>query len=36
MFERFDILDSLCKSSFILGSELWEDHFDLLLVLVED
>ena len=29
-FERFDALDSLGKSSFILGSELWEEHFDLL------
>ena len=27
-FERFDVLDSLGKSSFILGSELWEEHFD--------
>ena len=24
-FERFDALDSLGKSSFILGSELWEE-----------
>ena len=30
-FERFDALDSLGKSSFILGSELWEEHFDSLL-----
>ena len=35
-FECFDSLDSLGKSSFILGSELWEDHFDLLLALVKD
>ena len=27
-FECFDLLDSLGKSSFMLGSELWEDHFD--------
>ena len=35
-FERFDALDSLGKSSFILGSELWEEHFDSLLPLVKD
>ena len=35
-FERFDALDSLGKSSFILGSELWEEHFDSLLPLVND
>ena len=35
-FECFDPLDSLGKSSFILGSELWEDHFDSLLALVKD
>ena len=29
-FGRFDALDSLGKSSFILGSELWEEHFDSL------
>ena len=29
-FEHFDALDSLGKSSFILGSELWEEHFDSL------
>ena len=33
-FEHFDALDSLGKSSFILGSELWEEHFDSLLALV--
>ena len=33
-FERFDALDS--KSSFILGSELWEEHFDSLLPLVKE
>ena len=32
-FERFDALDSLGKSSFILRSELWEEHFDSLLPL---
>ena len=35
-FERFDALDSLGKSSFILGSELWEEHFDSLLPLVKE
>ena len=35
-FEHFDSLDSLGKSSFILGSELWEDHFDSLLAIVKD
>ena len=35
-FKRFDALDSLGKSSFILGSELWEEHFDSLLPLVKD
>ena len=35
-FERFDALDSLGKSSFILGSELREEHFDTLLHLVKD
>ena len=35
-FERFDSLDNLGKSSFILGSGLWEDHFDSLLALVKE
>ena len=35
VFERFDALDSLGKLSFILGSELWEEHFDSLLPLVK-
>ena len=35
-FERFVALDSLGKSSFILGSELWEEHFDSLLPLVKE
>ena len=35
-FERFDALDRLGKSPFILGSELWEEHFDSLLPLVKD
>ena len=34
--ECFDALDSLGKSSFILGSKLWEEHFDSLLHLVKD
>ena len=29
-FECFDELDSLGKSSFISGTELWKDHFDSL------
>ena len=32
----FECFDSLGKSSFILGSELWEEHFDSLLPLVKD
>ena len=28
--------NTLGKSSFILGSELWEEHFDSLLPLVKD
>ena len=35
-FEPFDSLDSLGKWSFISGSELWENHFDLLLALLTD
>ena len=35
-FEHFVALDSLGKSSFILGSELWKEHFDSLLHLVKD
>ena len=35
-FECFDALDSLGKSSFILGSKLWDEHFDSLLSLVKD
>ena len=31
-----DALDSLGKSSFIVGSELWEEHFDSLLPLVKE
>ena len=33
-FERFDALDSLGRSSFNLGRELWEEHFDSLLPLL--
>ena len=33
-FDCFVALGCLGKSSFILGSELWEDYFDLLLALV--
>ena len=32
-FKHFDALDSLGKSS---GSELWEEHFDVLLRLIKD
>ena len=35
-FECFDALNSLGKSTFILGSELWEEQFDSLLPLVKD
>ena len=35
-FEWFDLFDSLGKSSFILGSELWEDNFHSVLPLVKD
>ena len=35
-FECFNSLDSLDKSIFILGSELWKDHFNSLLALVKD
>ena len=35
-FENLDSFDSLGKPSFILGNELWEDHFDSLLTLVKD
>ena len=35
-FKRFVALDSLWNSSFILGGELWKDHFDLLLALVKE
>ena len=35
-FECFDALDSLGKSSFILGGELYKEHFDSLLPLVKD
>ena len=35
-FECFDSLDSLGKLSYILGIELWEDHFESLLALVKD
>ena len=29
--EKLDVLDSIGKSSFILGTKLWEEHFDSLL-----
>ena len=34
-FEHFQSLDSFRKASSILGSELWEDKFGSLLVLVK-
>ena len=35
-FEHFESLDSFEKASFVLGSELWEDHFSSMLDLVKD
>ena len=33
-YENFEILDNVEKSSYVLGSELWESKFDGLLSLV--
>ena len=35
-YENFRVLDSLGKASFILGNELWEEHFDTRLALVKE
>ena len=34
-YARFEAMSSLDKSSFVLGNELWEEHFESLLVLVK-
>ena len=35
MNEDFELLDNVDKSSYVLGSELWESKFDGLLSLVK-
>ena len=34
-YARFETMSSLDKSSFLLGNELWEEHFESLLALVK-
>ena len=34
-YARFEAMSSLDKSSFVLGNELWEEHFESLLTLVK-
>ena len=34
-YARFEPMSSLDKSSFVLGNELWEEHFESLLALVK-
>ena len=34
-YARFEAMNSLDKSSFVLGNELWEEHFESLLALVK-
>ena len=34
-YARFEAMGSLDKSSFVLGNELWEEHFESLLALVK-
>ena len=34
-YARFEAMRSLDKSSFVLGNELWEEHFESLLALVK-
>ena len=34
-YAQFDATSSLDKSSFVLGNELWEEHFESLLALVK-
>ena len=36
VYEDFESLDNVEKSSYVLGSELWESKFDGLLSLVKD
>ena len=36
MFERFQSLDSFEKSSYVLGSEAWEEYSSGLLGLIKD
>ena len=35
-YENFESLDKVEKSSYVLGSELWESRFDGLLSLVKE
>ena len=35
-YEDFELLDNVEKSSYVLGSELWESKFDGLLSLVKE
>ena len=35
-YEDFELLDNVEKSSYVLGSELWESKFDGLLNLVTE
>ena len=35
-YEDFELLDNVEKSSYVLGSELWESEFDELLSLVKE
>ena len=34
-YAHFEAMSSLDKSSFVLGNELWEEHFESLLALVK-
>ena len=34
-YARFEAMSNLDKSSFVLGNELWEEHFESLLALVK-
>ena len=34
-YARFEAMSSLDKSLFVLGNELWEEHFESLLALVK-
>ena len=35
-FEHFQSLDSFAKSSYVLGSEAWEEYSSVLLTLIKD